>query len=106
MNTTSPPDDFYLLNDLELCGEYRKRREAQSNAAGGFWSPFLDMEYALTYMKRANDTDIPHFAQSCMELAMDYRISMAQKDYPARLESCIQTTARLLDVLNEMKRRL
>jgi hypothetical protein len=99
-------DEFLLLNDLELYELYRCRKDTQSVTQGGFWTAFLDMEFALIYKKRARETDMPHYAQSCEEMAQNYLISAAEKDYPTRLDNHIQTTAHLLDVLNEMKRRL
>jgi hypothetical protein len=99
------PDEWIPYNDLELCGEYEKRREAQSNAAGGFWSAFLDWKFALKYMVEANTTVSTDYAQTCMELAMNYRISAEEKDYSALLDRAIEATERELDVLKEMKRR-
>jgi hypothetical protein len=106
MNQAPPHEDFLRLNDLEIYNEYAARREAQWQAADRFWTAFCDMQLCLDYTKRARTADLPSFARSCEELAQTYLLDAQDKDFPGRLNWYIQATENLLDVLNEMKRRL
>jgi hypothetical protein len=100
-------DEWMSYNDLELYALCEARHHAQDIASRGFMEPYQNMCSFLHCTKKAKEADMStHYAQTCVELSKEYLLNAQERGYSIRLGKYINATARLLDVLKEMNRRL